>query len=154
MSIFGQLDAKAIPASPYYIAQGEYSAEVTKAEYRIRKETQERQLFLEFTIDDEESLFHNKKAAKFFDLVDPELTNEKLMMLPASEQATTHKNLATLKRALCGFNNVKGLGVDPDDLNDENWSPATLQGLKVIITVTNWGPDNQNVNVKYANLVE
>jgi hypothetical protein len=155
VSIFGKLDAREIPASPYYIAAGEYDAEVTDAQYRIKKDSDQRQLFIEYTITDEGSLFNNKRVRTYFDLVDPDLTNESFMMLPTAEQAIIQRNMTNLKRALCGFNdNIRGLGVSEDDLNDDNWEPASLKGIKVRIGISNYGPDNQSVNVKWANIVQ
>lgn len=153
MSIFGKLDAAKIPASPYFIEAGEYTAEVNKAEYRNNRDG-DRQLFIEYGINDEESLFHNKRVGTFFTLVDPDMTEAEFALLPASEQAAIHRNITNLKRALCGYGNNKGLGVTVEDLNDDNWDPAILKGLKVNLAVSNYGADNQGVNVKWANLAE
>lgn len=154
MSIFGKLDAKEIPASPYFIEAGTYSAEVTKAEFRISKKDEKRQLFVEYTIDDEDSIYNERRAGVFFNLVDPDLTEEEYKSLPAEEQKNISRDLSFLKRALTGYGNVKGLGENIDDLNDPNWDPAGLVGRKVTISVTNYGAENQGVNVRWANLRE
>jgi hypothetical protein len=63
--------------------------------------------------------------------------------------------MSAIKRTLCGNDGndkQKGLGVDPDDLNDEKWDPATLVGTKVILAVNNYGPTNEGVAVKWVNL--
>jgi hypothetical protein len=153
MSIFGKLDAAKIPASPYFIEAGEYSAVVNKAEYRNNRDG-DRQLFIEYLISDEDSLFHNKRVGVFFALVDPDLTEEDFTLLPTAEQATIHRNITNLKRAMCGYGNNKGLGVTVEDLNSDDWDPAVLKGLAVNLAINNWGADNQGVNVKWANLVE
>ena len=153
MSIFGKLDAAKIPASPYFVEQGEYSAEVNKAEYRKNRDG-DRQLFIEYVITNEDSLFNNRRVGVFFTLVDPEMGEADFLTLPPADQATIHRNITNLKRALCGYGNNKGLGVTVEDLNDDNWDPAILKGLKVDLAISNYGADNQGVNVKWANLSE
>lgn len=153
MSIFGKLDAANIPTNPYYVEAGEYEAEVTKAEFKKNRDG-ERQLRIEYTINNEDSLYHDKKLVDFFNLPDADLTFEQLRMLPVDEQKKIQDSLSSLKRRLCGQGNRPGLGVDMDDLNDENWDPASLQGKKVNLGVRNWGADNQGVNISWVNLSE
>ena len=152
MSIFGKLDAQTIPSNPFWIEKGEYSAEVTDAKYKERDD--KRQLVIEFTINDEASDFLGKKASKYFDLVDPEMTDEMFSLLPAEEKQTIRRNLSALKNALCGSGKNKGLGIDADDLNDETWDPVVLKGTKVDLTINNYGTNNDGVNVRWANLQE
>jgi hypothetical protein len=153
MSIFGKLDAQNIPANPFWIEKGEYKAEITKAAYQTNRD-QKRQLIIEFTINDENSQFLDSKATKYFDLVDPEMTAEQMALLPAEEQKTIRRNLSSLKNALCGSGRNKGLGVNPDDLNDDTWDPAVLMGTKVDLAISNYGPTNDGVNVRWANIQE
>ena len=154
MNIFGKLDAANIPTSPFFIEAGEYSAEVTKATYKENREGQ-KQLLIEYTITNEESQFLDSKATQFFTLVDPEMTSEKLELLPAEEKKRIRQSLASLKRTLCGNDNnssQQGLGVDINDLNDDNWDPATLIGTKVDLAISNYGTNNQGVNIRWANI--
>lgn len=153
MSIFGKLDAENIPANPFYIEKGEYSAEVTAAKYKTDREGK-RQLTIEFTINDESSQFLDSKAVKYFDLVDPEMTAEKFALLPAEEQKTLRRNLSALKNMLCGNGRNKGLGISIDDLNDDSWDPEVLVGTKVDMAISNYGPNNDGVNVRWANIQE
>lgn len=158
MSIFGQLDAATIPTNPYWVEKGEYSAQVTKAEYRINKKKEgQRQLFIEYTIDDEDSQFMDSKVGQYFDLVDESMTQEAFSLLPSEEQAKLRKNMSALKRTLCGNetnSSQKGLGISVDDLNSKDWDPAVLVGTKVRIGVSNYGSNNEGVNVRWANLIE
>jgi hypothetical protein len=154
MSIFGQLDAAAIPTNPYWVEQGEYSAEVTKAFYKENRDGQ-RQLVIEYTINEENSQFNNFKVQQYFGLVDPDMTLEGLSLLPPDEQKKIRQSNAALKRTLCGSDsnaNQKGLGVNIEDLNDADWNPESLVGTRVDIGISNYGKTNEGVNVKWANL--
>jgi hypothetical protein len=155
MSIFGKLDAENISTNPFKIDQGEYSAEVTKAYYKPNR-NDVRQLLIEYTINDPESEFLDSKATKFFDLPDENLDEEALELLPPEEKRKIRRNLSSLKIALCGrdgYANQPGLGVSPDDLNDESWTPETLVGRKVTLAISNYGANNEGVNVRWANVI-
>jgi hypothetical protein len=151
MSIFGQLDAANIPTNPFWVDAGEYTAEVTDAKYKINKDGA-RQLIIEYTIDDDASEFVESRVAQFFTLVDPELTQEDLELLPAEEKRNIRRSNAALKRNLCGANGRKGLGVNQDDLNDPEWDPKSLIGSKVNVGVTNYGSNDEGVSVRWVNL--
>lgn len=154
MSIFGMLDSANIPTNPYFIEKGEYEAEVTEAKFG-QKNDGTRQLQIKFTITDESSEYFDKSITKYFDLVDPEMTEEQFAMLPADEKKRIMSNMSALKRTLCGNDARKdqpGLGVDPDDLDSENWNPETLVGTKVVMGISNGGQKNEYTNWKWANL--
>jgi hypothetical protein len=158
MSIFGKMDAETIPTNPYFVAAGDYSATVTKAEFRNNRD-QEKQLFIEYTIDDEESPFLDSKVGQYFTLVDSEMTPEIFATLPAGDQKKIRQRLASLKRTLCGNDgndSQPGLGVNPEDLNSDSWDPAVLLGTKVDLSISNYGSGNppQGVNVRWANIVQ
>jgi hypothetical protein len=154
MSIFGKLDAANIPTNPFWVEAGEYSAEVTKAQYKTNRNDQ-KQLLIEYTITSPESQFLDSKVAQFFTLVDSEMTQEAFTLLPIDEQKNIRRTMSALKRTLCGNDSnskQRGLGVEPDDLNDEDWNPEVLVGTKVDIAVANYGSSNEGVNVKWVNL--
>jgi hypothetical protein len=154
MSVFGKLDAATIPTNPFWIEKGEYEAEVTKAEYKKDRDGNN-QLFFEYTIDQEESQFNKKKASQFFTLVDPEMTAEDFELLPATEKAKISRTNSALKRTLCGNDandSQQGLGVDADDLNDEDWDPSVLVGRKINMGIANYGAKDEGVNVRWVNL--
>lgn len=153
MSVFGKLDAQNIPANPFKIDQGEYSAEITDAKYKTNRDDA-RQLVIEFTINDPDSEFLDSKATKYFDLVDPEMTQVAFDLLPAEEKKNVKRNMSSLKNFLCGSGRNKGLGIDADDLNADDWNPASLIGIKVDLAITNYGPTNDGVNVRWANIQE
>lgn len=156
MSIFGKLDAATVSTNPFWIEAGEYTAEVSKAEYKTNRDNQ-RQLHIEYTITDEDSRFDGNKANSFFNLVDEDMDETKFATLPKDDQKKITRDLANLKKALCGSDgnsNQPGLGIDPDDLNDAEWDPAVLMGVKVTLAVANWGEKNTGVNVKYANILQ
>lgn len=154
MSIFGQLDAASISSNPFKVEKGIYPAEVTKFEFRqTQKGT--RQLFLEVVITDDESEFIDDKVNKYYFLPDEDLDQEKFDQLPADERKRIRKNMATIKKDLCGNESredQKGLGVDPNDLNDPDWNPQTLVGTKVTIGVNNFGANGNGVNLQWINL--
>lgn len=150
MSLFGKLDADNIPSNPFFIEKGEYEAEITDAKFNVREG--KRQLLITFSITDENSSYFEYKATKYFDLVDPNLTAEDLALLPAADQREIRRQLSSVKNALCGNGRNKGLGVDPDDLNSEDWDPKVLVGTKVEMAVSNYGPKDQGVNVRWANI--
>lgn len=149
MSIFGKLDAATIPTNPYFVEKGEYEAEITGAEFKQNNKGQN-QLIIAYTIDDESSQFFDSKINQYFVLPDADLDNEKMALLPADEQKSIRKTISAMKRTLCGDSRNKGLGVDEDDLNDEDWTPEVLKGLKVNISVYNFGTDG--TGIQWANL--
>lgn len=156
MSIFGQLDAANIPTNPFFVEKGEYESEVTDAKFKTNRDDV-RQLFIEYTITDESSAFHKSKVQQFFNLVDPTMTQEAFMLLPATEQQKIRRTMSSMKRTLCGNDGndkQKGLGVDPDDLNAPDWNPEVLKGTKVMLAVNNYGPNNEGVAVKWVNLLD
>lgn len=156
MSIFGQLDAAAIPTNPFYVEAGEYTAEVTKAQYKTNRDNV-KQLHIEYTITNEDSQFLDSKVVQYFSLVAEDMTQEKFMTLPADEQTKIRRTLSSLKRTLCGNDSnssQKGLGVAVDDLNNAEWDPAVIVGTKVNIGISNYGSNNEGVNVKWVNLSE
>jgi hypothetical protein len=155
VSIFGQLDAANIKTNPLFIEAGEYEAEVTKAEFRKRASDDARQLYFQYTITQEESKYNGKKASQFFTLVSSDMTAEMLAELPVDEQEKIEKSNSALKRVLsgtAGFANQKGLGVSEEDLNNPEWTPESLIGLKIILTISNYNTDG--VNVRSVNIME
>jgi len=159
MSIFGQLDAANIHTNAFYIEAGEYSATVTKAYYKknVRDGEEQRQLVIEYTIDDEDSQYLDSKAYHYFNLVDPDMTAEKFALLPSEDQVKIRRSNSALKRTLCGDDNnsdKRGLGVPVDDVNDENWNPEVLVGTKVDMAISNYGANNEGVNIKWVNLTK
>jgi hypothetical protein len=156
MSIFGKLDAANIPTNPFWVEKGEYSAEVSKAEYKTNRDGQ-KQLLLEYVITDEGSQFLDSKVSQFFTLVDSDMTEESFLLLPADEQKSIRRTMSALKRTLCGNDSnasQKGLGVNADDLNSEDWDPSVLVGTKVNLAVNNYGSSNEGVAVRWVNLAE
>ena len=151
MGIFAKLDAASIPTNPFFIEKGEYDAEVTNAQFKDNRDG-ERQLFLEYTIDDETSQYNGSRAQHYFDLPDPEMTSETLALLPPDEQKNIRRSISSMKKTLCGNGRNKGLGVSADDLNEDEWSPEVLKGLKVNLAISNYGTDG--VNVQWVNLRE
>lgn len=156
MSIFGKLDAANIPSNPYFVEQGEYEGEVTRADFKNNRDG-ERQLHIEYTITNEDSQYLDSKVVQFFTIVDPEMTQEKFDLLPADEQKKIRRNMSALKRTLCGNEHntsQKGLGVNSDDLNDEAWDPKSLVGTKVKFAVNNYGTTNEGVAIRWVNLAD
>jgi hypothetical protein len=151
MSIFGKLDAANIPTNPFWVGAGEYTAEVTDAKYKVNRDD-EKQLVIEYTIDDETSEFVDSRVAQFFTLINPDMTKEDLELLPPEEKKNIRRSIAALKRTLCGTDKNQGLGIEPDDLNDPEWDPAVLKGSKVNIGVVNYGSSNEGVSVRWVNL--
>jgi hypothetical protein len=83
------------------------------------------------------------------------MTAEAFLLLPTEEKQKIRREMANLKRTLCGSgnnSNRRGLGIDANDLNDPDWNPAVLKGLEVDMTITNYGPNDEGINVKYVNL--
>ncbi len=154
MGIFGRLDAATIPSNPFKIDEGVYSATITNAQYRDNQTKNVRQLIIEFTIDDEDSSFLDYKAPMYFDLVDSEMTAEMFELLPATEKQKIQRALASLKKTLCGDGRHKGLAIDENDLNDPDWDPKSLINLKTTIGISNYGPNKENFNVRWANIRE
>ncbi len=156
MSIFGQLDAETVTTNPFFVEEGEYTGEVTKAFYKTNR-NDVRQLVIEYTINNEDSAFLDSKVSHYFDLPDKDMTLESMSLLPADEQKKIRKNMSNVKRTLCGNDgnpNHKGLGVSAADLNDPNWSPEIVVGTKVNFAVNNYGPTNQGVAIKWVNLAD
>jgi hypothetical protein len=156
MSIFGQLDAASVSSNPYKVEKGIYPAEVTKFEFRQAR-SGSRQLFLETVIRDEESEFDGERVNKYYFLPDADMTQEKFDALPADEKKRVRKNMATLKKDLCGTEgreDQKGLGIDVNELNDPDWDPTVVVGTPVTIGVTNFGANGNGVNLQWINLRE
>lgn len=156
MSIFGQLDAANIPTNPFLIAKGTYEAQVVAAKFQENRDNV-RQLYIQYEITTADSEYAGRKAAKIYNLVDADLTEKEFSVLPADDKKKIMIMITSLKKDLCGNEaNVsqKGLGVSPDDLNDPNWNPATLVGTKVMLGITNYGTNDQGVNVRWVNLLE
>jgi hypothetical protein len=154
MSLFGKLDAANIPTNPFFVEKGEYSAEVVNAKYQNNKDGI-KQLYLQFEITSEESQFFGNKVVKTYNLIDENMTQTDFELLPSEEKKKIRQTLASLKRDLCGNDSntsQKGLGISLDDLNDENWNPEVLKGIKVDIGITNYGANNEGVNVRWMNL--
>jgi hypothetical protein len=154
MSIFGELDAENIKSNAYFVEAGDYSAEVTDAKFQTNKDG-DRQLSIEYTINDEDSQYFDSKVKQFFTLVPADMTQEKMLTLPTETQKSIRRSNSALKRTLCGNpanSSQKGLGVPASDLNDKNWDPAVLRGTKVNIGVNNYGSDG--VNVRWVNLAD
>lgn len=157
MSIFGKLDAAAIPTNPFFIEEGEYATEVTEAKFQTQsKDGKEvKQLYIQFTIIDESSQFVGSKAVKTYNLVDEDLTAETLALLPPDDQKKIRQSIAALKRDLCGNGNnpkQRGLGVAIEDLDDPNWNPEVLKGTKADIGINNYGSTKEGVNVRWVTL--
>jgi hypothetical protein len=157
MSIFGDLDAETVVSNAYYIAKGDYTAQVTKAFFKDREDG--RQLIIEYTIDGGsdgvETEYVDSKATQYFNLVDKGMNAEKLSMLPAEEQKKIRQTNAKIKRTLCGNpsnTSQKGLGVSASDLNDPDWKPEVLVGTKVNMGISNYGTDGVNVN--WVNIIQ
>lgn len=156
MSIFGKLDAANVKANPNFVEAGDYLAQVTDARINVSAD-ERRQLIIQYTIDDAESMFLDKKVTKMYFLPDPDLDEKALMLLPKDERESIIKNISKMKRDLCGNpvnKRQKGLGVDPEILNSPEWDPKSLIGLKVVIHVTNFGTTNEGVNIQWVNLAE
>ncbi len=154
MSIFGQLDAASVSSNPFKVERGVYPAQITKFEFRETR-TGTRQLFLETIITDEESEFIDERVQKYYFLPDADLTQEKFDALPSDEKKRVRKNMAVLKKDLCGTEgreDQRGLGVDPNDLNDPEWNPQVLIGTEVTIGVNNYGANGNGVNLQWINL--
>jgi hypothetical protein len=155
MGIFGKLDAATIPTNPFFIAKGNYGAEVVAAKFQTDRDG-DKQLYIQVAITDEDSAFFKKKAHKIYDIVDENLTSEELALMPIEEQQKIRSQISTLKRDLCGNDgngSQKGLGVDVDDLNDGEWNPEVLVGTKINMGIKNWGADNQGVNIQWMNII-
>jgi hypothetical protein len=154
MSIFGQLDAANITTNVYFIEKGDYPGQVVVAEYR-KDRNDNRQLFLQYQIQDEDSQYNEMKVQQYFSLVPEDMTNEKFALLPADEKKKIQRVNAAIKRTLCGSDSnssQKGLGVTEDELNDPAWTPGSLVGTPIVFGVDNWGKDQ--VQVKWVNLRE
>lgn|SRR5512138_398605 len=151
MSIFGKIDAESVSSNPFKVDRGIYPGEVTKFEFRTTSNGN-RQLFLETVIEDSESEFDGERVNKTYFLPDDDMDAEKLETLPSDERRRVKKNMATIKKDLCGEpGNItrRGLGIDPNDLNDPNWSPSPVVGSKVIFGVNNY---KENSNIAWINL--
>jgi hypothetical protein len=155
MGIFGQLDAANIRTNPLFIEAGEYEAEVIKAEFRTRASDNARQIYFQYQITEDDSAFNGKKASQFFTLVADDMTAEKFAALPEDERNKIDKSNSALKRTLsgtAGFANQRGLGVDEEELNNPEWTPESLIGTKITLTISNYGTDG--VNVRSVNIRE
>jgi len=153
MGIFGKMDAETIPTNPFFVEEGEYTAEITKAAFK--ESARGRQLNIVYIIRYEGSAFNGSPITQFFNLVDSTMDEVSFSLLPADEQKKIRQTNSALKRTLCGTDgrdNQPGLGVSADDLNDENWNPEVLVGLKVDIAVYNYGPNKDQVGVRFVNV--
>ena len=153
MSLFGKLDAELISTNPFKVDKGEYEATVVEARYNTNK-NDVRQLVIQYEITNEDSEFKGNKVAHYLDLVDSDMTQEKLEMMPADEKKKIRMSLAKLKKTLCGNEgnvNHKGLGVDINDLN-EDWNPEILVGTAVRLGINTNGKNNEYTNVQWVNL--
>lgn len=154
MSIFGKLDAMNIPNDPFFVKEGEYPAVVTDIKFKD-SEDRGRKLIIEYTIDDETSQYNGFRVGQVHSLVDPELTEEAFELLPATEKQKIIRDMSNTKKALCGSDTIAahtGLGVNPDDLNSDDWDPTTLKGTRVDLAVNNFGEKNERFSVRWANL--
>lgn len=147
MSIFGKLDAANVKANPNHIDTGDYEGEVTWAGIRTN-ESGDRRLVIEYTIENEESAFNGSKHRETFFLPAEDMTEEQMLLLPVEDQKKIRKNNANVKKRLCGYSakNI-GLGVSEDDLNDPNWTPEVLKGLKVRFGIQ---VNGDYINTKYV----
>ncbi len=155
MSLFGKLDAANIPTNSFFVAAGEYSATITVAAYRNKKDGSGRQLHIEYQINDPDSEYLDSKVSQWFDLVDPDMTEETFELLPADEKKKIRKTNSAIKRTLCGNpgrDDQPGLGLTEDDLNDPEWEPKNLVGSLVDLVIYNFGTNNDGVAVRYVNL--
>lgn len=155
MSLFGQLDAENIPSNPFFIEKGEYSTEVTKAEYTTNKDG-ERVLHIVYTIEDEYSDYDKKQAHQRFTLVPAEMTAEMFELLPADEKKTIRARNSAIKRTLCGAEgnkNMRGLEIEANDLNDPAWDPKVLVGKKATVAIDNWGENKTGVKIQWVNAI-
>ncbi len=152
MSIFGKMDAAKVKTNPYYVEAGDYFGEIVEADIRTKRDSDDRYLYIQFEILDEESAFKGSKPTLRQDLPAADLTEEVMASLPADDQAKIRRDMTTVKNILCGNNRFPGLGIDPEDLNDPDWHPKVLKGLKVNFTVRNFGEDG--VQISYANIAD
>lgn len=154
MGLFGKLDAANIPTNFFYVAAGDYSATITVAEYRNKRDQSGIQLHIEYQIDDPDSEFLDSRISQYFDLVDPDMTEEEFDNLPADEKKKIRKTNSSIKRTLCGSgrDDQPGLGVTEDNLNDPEWDPKSLVNSKVDLTIYNYGPKNEGVGIRYVNV--
>lgn len=149
MSIFGKLDAALVKTDPFFIAAGDYYASITASEVKIYEEKP--QFVITYKINDASSPYNNFSARKIYNLPDPDMTQEDYELLSGKERQRLDTAMASLKRDLCGRDEDpedNGLGVDPNDLNNPEWNPASLVGLEVIISINNYGANNSGVGVK------
>jgi|SRR3990170_1071550 len=155
MSIFGELDAEKIPTNPFWVEEGEYRAQITKAEISQNKDGTKTNLIIAFTILNADSEFEGKEVRQYLQIY-PELTKESYKLLPVEERKIINRNMTNLKKLLCGQPEMerKGLGVDPAELDSDEWDPKTLVNLEVNIAVQNSGEEGQYTNLKWANLAD
>lgn len=153
MSIFGQLDAENIPDNPFWVEAGTYMGEVTDAAFKTKNDGT-KYLYIEYTIGNSDSEFLDQKVAHRFDLLDPDMTAEKLEMLPPDEKRKIRMRMSAMKKVLCGDGRNKGLNVPVNDLNDADWDPRVLVGLNVDFGVKNYGSGNSGVQVSWVNIAD
>lgn len=154
MSVFGKLDAANIKTNPFFIEKGVYHAEVTNGQIKTNRDNQ-RQLVIEYTINEADSAYNDKKISHYFTLPAEDMTQEDYELLSPEERQKLDNILSAMKRTLCGNDanaSQKGLGVSEDDLNDESWNPATLIGTKVMLAIRNYGEKNEGVGIHWVNL--
>lgn len=156
MGLFGKLDAANIPTNPFFVAKGDYSAEVVASRYQVKPDGT-KQFYIQYEITNEDSEYLGKKPTRIYDLVDENMTEKDFELLPSDEKNKIRNRMSSLKRDLCGNTAnayQKGLGVSLEDVNDPDWNPETIVGTKVNIGITNYGPDNEGVNIRWVNLAQ
>jgi hypothetical protein len=149
MSIFGNLDAALVKTDPFFIPAGDYYATITAAEVKIYEEKP--QFVITYKINDPSSQYNSFSARKIYTLPDPNMTQEDYELLSGKDRQRLDTAMSSLKRDLCGRDEDdedNGLGVDPDDLNNPEWNPASLVGLEVVISINNYGANNTGVGVR------
>lgn len=154
MSIFGLMDAEQVSSNPFWVKEDTYDCQVTDAKFKANRDG-DRQLFIEFTIDDSSSEYNDFKLQKYYTLPPADLTQEAFELMDAEGKKKLRQQMANLKRDLCGDDsnaNKKGLGVAASDLNDPEWTPEVLIGTDCVVGVGNGGSDKQYVNVRWMNL--
>lgn len=153
MGIFGQLDSDSIPDNPFYVAEGEYRAQITDAFFQTNKKGKQ-QFVIVYTISDTESEYFNQEVRDWFDHF-PDLSRDDYENLSGAEKQAVRRSLSAIKRRLCGTPGTsrRGLGVDAADL-DADWDPKSLKGIEVDVAVVNSGSDNEYSNVRWANVPE
>jgi hypothetical protein len=155
MSVFGKMDAASIPNNPFFVEKGEYSAIITDASIGRNKDDV-RQLTIKYEITDENSDYYEKPLTQWFTLVDEDMDEEQIRLLDPDTRKQIRRAQINLKKTLCGQPQLgrKGLGVDENDLNGDDWNPKVLVHKEVNIAVYNYGPDSMGVGIQWVELKE